>query len=139
MKFNMKELMKKITAGGTAAVMMVGSQLTVFASGEPESGAKTQPDYSYDWITDGGNGTFDSLTNTVKQTGGSFYQLLMAIGVIGLMAIIIICALRLAAAGSGKRAEALEQIIWVVVAGVILFGVVSIIGIVGTIGANLGS
>ena len=34
MKFNMKELMKKITAGGTAAVMMVGSQLTVFASGE---------------------------------------------------------------------------------------------------------
>lgn len=139
MKFNMKELMKKITAGGTAAVMMVGSQLTVFASGKPESGAKTQPDYSYDWITDGGNGTFDSLTNTVKQTGGSFYQLLMAIGVIGLMAIIIICALRLAAAGSGKRAEALEQIIWVVVAGVILFGVVSIIGIVGTIGANLGS
>lgn len=139
MKFNMKELMKKITAGGTAAVMMVGSQLTAFASGESESGAKTQPDYSYDWITDGGNGTFDSLTNTVKQTGGSFYQLLMAIGVIGLMAIIIICALRLAAAGSGKRAEALEQIIWVVVAGVILFGVVSIIGIVGTIGANLGS
>lgn len=139
MKFNMKELMKKITAGGTAAVMMVGSQLTVFASEKPESGAKTQPDYSYDWITDGGNGTFDSLTNTVKQTGGSFYQLLMAIGVIGLMAIIIICALRLAAAGSGKRAEALEQIIWVVVAGVILFGVVSIIGIVGTIGANLGS
>ena len=34
MKFNMKELMIKITAGGTAAVMMVGSQWTVIASGE---------------------------------------------------------------------------------------------------------
>lgn len=139
MKFNMKELMKKITAGGKAAVMMVGSQLTVFASGKPESGAKTQPDYSYDWISDGGNGTFDSLTNTVKQTGGSFYQLLMAIGVVGLLAIIIVCGIKLAAAGSGKRAEAIEQIIWVFVGGIIIFGSVSIIGIVGTIGANLGS
>ena len=89
MKFNMKELMKKITAGGTAAVMMVGSQLTVFASGKPESGAKTQPDYSYDWISEVGNGTLDSLTNTVKQTGGSVYQLLMAIAGVGLRAIII--------------------------------------------------
>ena len=135
----MKELLKKIAAGGTAAVMMVGSQLTAFASGESESGAKTQPDYSYDWIKESGNGTFDSLTGTVKETGGSFYPLLMAIGVVGLLAIIIICGIKLAAAGSGKRAEAIEQMVWVFVGGIIIFGSVSIIGIVGTIGANLGS
>lgn len=63
----------------------------------------------------------------------------MAIGVVGLLAIIIVCGIKLAAAGSGKRAEAIEQIIWVFVGGIIIFGSVSIIGIVGTIGANLGS
>ena len=69
MKFNMKELMKKITAGGTAAVMMVGSQLTVFASGEePEASGS---DYSYEWIKGKGNGTFDKLTNVVQETGAS--------------------------------------------------------------------
>lgn len=135
MKFNMKELMKKITAGGTAAVMMVGSQLTVFASGEePEASGS---DYSYEWIKGKGNGTFDKLTNVVQETGASLYQLLLAIGVVGLVAISIFCGIKLASAGPGKRADALEQIIWVLVGGVVVFGSLSFVGYMGSIGANL--
>ena len=135
MKFNLKELMKKITAGGTAAVMMVGSQLTVFASGEESEVSGS--DYSYEWIKGKGNGTFDKLTNVVQETGASLYQLLLAIGVVGLVAISIFCGIKLASSGSGKRADALEQIIWVLVGGVVVFGSLSFVGYMGSIGANL--
>ena len=133
MKFKRKDFMKKLTAGATMAVMMASSPLTVFAA-ESESGSAT---YDYNWIGNGGNNTFDDLTTTVQQTGASFYKLLMAVGVIGLIAVIIVCGIKLAAAGSGKRADAIEQLIWVFIGGIIVFGAVSIIGFMGAIGANL--
>ena len=128
-----KEIVRKLTMGAATAVGIVSSGFPVFAGNEESTST-----YDYNWLNGEGNGTFDDLTGTVKDTGASIYKLLLAVGVVGLICIVIVCGIKLAAAGSGKRAEAIEQLIWVFIGGIIVFGSLSIIGFMGTIGANLG-
>ena len=130
-----KEIVKKIMAGAATAVGVVSSGFPVLAA---TGGEGSSSGYDYTWINNDGNGTFDDLTDTVKDTGASIYKLLLAVDVVCLICIVIVCGIKLAAAGSGKRAEAIEQLIWVFIGGIIVFGAMSIIGFMGTIGANLG-
>lgn len=124
------QIMKKVTYALTAVVPMTLLQMTAFAEDDPDTA-------DLEWIKGEGNGTFDGLTQMVKGTGASLYTLMMAIGVAGLVCIVIYVGIRIAAAGSGKRAEALEQLIWVIVGGSIVFGSFTIIGLMKSIGGNL--
>ena len=76
------------------------------------------------------------MTSMVQDTGASFYLLMMAIGVFGLAGVGTFVGLRLASAGAGKRAEALEQMLMLIIGGSVIFGIPAIIGLAKSIGGN---
>lgn len=102
----------------------------------PAGTAKAADDYSF--LTNTDNGTFQGLTDTAKATGGSLYKLLMVIGVIGLAASLIFCGFRIAISKSGqKRDENKGNLVWICIGGIIIFGSMTIIGLIKTFAANL--
>ena len=130
MKEKWNQLMKKVTYAIAAIAPMLLFTPTAFAAGSSDTS-------DLEWIRGEGNGTFSELTDTVQKTGASLYKLMMAIGVVGLVCIAVYVGLKLAAAGAGKRAEALEQLLWLIVGGSIVFGSYALIGLMRSIGGNL--
>ena len=128
-----KSMMKKITYLMTMLMTGFCMLLQVFAA-EEES---TTSDYDFSWLTKGeGNQSFSKMTSMVQDTGASFYLLMMAVGVFGLAGVGTFVGLRLASAGAGKRAEALEQMLMLIIGGSVIFGIPAIIGLAKSIGGN---
>lgn len=92
----------------------------------------------WDFLKDEGNGTFDSMTTTVKETGASGYKLIMAIGIVGLVFSIVITGLSLAANKSPqKRDENKTHLLWICAAGILIFGAMTFVGFLKTIAVSL--
>lgn len=113
-------------------VLMPGTSLCVQAEGAGDV-------YDLDWLGGAGNDTFDELTTTVKETGNSMYKLVMAVGVVGVLLSVIICGLLIAVGtNANKRSEHIGHLVMIMVGGILIFGAVSIIGMLQTIGGNIG-
>lgn len=83
------------------------------------------------------NNSFQNLTNTVQTTGNSLvYILMMIVGFVGVIGFGI-AAVKIMVGGSAAKAEAKGSVFWIVVAAIIGFGAMSIIGLLQTVGAGL--
>lgn len=80
----------------------------------------------------------NSLSSDANMRGtvASAFQLLLALGIIGLMVTVIIAAIRIAFAPPAKRAEALSDIGTKVIVGICLFGATTIISTIYYIVTN---
>ena len=95
-------------------------------------------DYDISWLGGEGNGAFSKLENQVKETGNSAYRLFLAIGVVGLVLSIVICGLSIVVPGGGnKRSEKLGWLLWIGVGGIVIFGAMSFVSVLQSIGGNI--
>ena len=84
------------------------------------------------------NKTFETMTSTVKQTGRSLYQLLMAVGIIGLTIAVIFVGISFATnKNAAKREETKSHMMYIAIGAVIIFGAMSILGMFKSIGDGL--
>lgn len=99
--------------------------------------AKAQVDTDF-LLQDNGNGMFSELEETAKATGASFYRLILTIGVIGLVISLLLCGMTIAFfKNASKREEGKSQLFWIVIGAVVVFGALSIVGYLKTMGASL--
>lgn len=125
---------KIIATGGVPALAMQFQAMVAHANGDSgNSGSE------FDWIKEGdGNGAFSDLTNTVKETGQSAYQLMLVIGVVGLVLAIMAAGLCVAfGKNANKRSENIGWILWIAIGGIIFFGGLTILSILKQIGGSL--
>lgn len=110
--------------------------MTVYAAENEESTSSNQYDIS--WLGEEGNGAFEKLEEQVKDTGNSAYRLFLAIGVVGLVLSIVICGLSIVVSGGGsKRSEKIGWLLWIGVGGIVIFGAMSFVSVLQSIGGNI--
>lgn len=86
----------------------------------------------------GDKGVFNSLIGKVEDIGSSGYELMLAIGMIGLVFSIIFTAITLLFSSSAqKKEEKKSHALTICLAGVVIFSVFSIIGFFKSIGTGL--
>lgn len=86
----------------------------------------------------GDSGVFHSLIAKVKDIGASGYELMLTVGVIGLVFSIIFTAVSLLLTSNAqKKEEKKSQALVICVAGIVIFSVFSIIGFFKSIGTGL--
>ncbi len=86
----------------------------------------------------GGDGVFATLIEKAEDIGASGYQLLMIIGVIGLVFSIIFTAISLLMTSNAqKKEEKKSHALVICVAGICIFSVFSIVGFFKSIGSGL--
>lgn len=124
---------------GICVVLCLGlmiSPLTVHAS--EDTGSSNTAEYDISWLGGKGNGAFDKLEKQVQETGNSAYRLFLAIGVVGLVLSIVVCGLSIVTSGGGsKRSEKLGWLLWIGIGGVVIFGAMSIVSVLQSIGGNI--
>lgn len=109
--------------------------MTVLAAETEES---TNSQYDISWLGEEGNGAFEKLEEQVKDTGNSAYRLFLAIGVVGLVLSIVICGLSIVVSGGGsKRSEKIGWLLWIGVGGIVIFGAMSFVSVLQSIGGNI--
>lgn len=109
--------------------------MTVLAAENEES---TNSQYDISWLGEEGNGAFEKLEEQVKDTGNSAYRLFLAIGVVGLVLSIVICGLSIVVSGGGsKRSEKIGWLLWIGVGGIVIFGAMSFVSVLQSIGGNI--
>ena len=109
--------------------------VSVYAAGNTES---TGNEYDISWLGEEGNGAFSRLEEQVKDTGNSAYRLFLAIGAVGLVLSIVICGLSIVVSGGGsRRSEKIGWLLWIGVGGIVIFGAMSIVSILQSIGGNI--
>lgn len=120
------------------AVVMVGNApMVAYASGANET-TEGSDITDLEWIKTSDNGAFDEVTETVKATGGSAYKLLVAVGSIGFVLCLMATALLFGFSRDGRaRIDNFKQILIIIVAVAVFFGVFAIIGLGQQIGASL--
>lgn len=92
----------------------------------------------WDFLNGDGNGTFDSVTDTVKQTGASAYKLILVIGIICLVGSIILTGASLSLnKSSQKRDENKTHLLYIGAGGILIFGSLTIVALIKTIAASL--
>lgn len=86
----------------------------------------------------GDDGVFSSLIDTIEGIGSSGYQLMMTIGIIGLVFSIIFTAVSLLMTSNAQRKEEKKSHVLIIcIAGVVIFSCFSIIGFFKSIGSGL--
>jgi hypothetical protein len=109
--------------------------MTVYAAENEES---TNSQYDISWLGEEGNGAFEKLEEQVKDTGNSAYRLFLAIGVVGLVLSIVICGLSIVVSGGGsKRSEKIGWLLWIGLGGIVIFGAMSLVSVLQSIGGNI--
>ena len=94
----------------------------------------------WDFLKDdpGEEGVFSTLIDKVQDIGASGYQLLMTIGVIGLVFSIIFTALSLLLTSNAqKKEEKKSHVLIICIAGIVIFSAFSIVGFFKSIGSGL--
>lgn len=94
----------------------------------------------WDFMTEGSSeeGVFSTLISKVQDIGASGYQLMMTIGIIGLVFSIIFTAVSLLLTSNAqKKEEKKSHALVICLAGIIIFSVFSIIGFFQSIGGEL--
>lgn len=85
-----------------------------------------------------GNGAFDGLTQTVKDTGRSGMNLMTAIGIVGIVFAIICAGLTLMLKKGGKREEGKESLEYIAIGGIFVFGAIGIGAMIAGVGSSIG-
>lgn len=85
-----------------------------------------------------GNGAFDGLTQTVKDTGRSGMNLMIAIGIVGIVFAIICAGLTLMLKKGGKREEGKESLEYIAIGGIFVFGAIGIGAMIAGVGSSIG-
>lgn len=85
-----------------------------------------------------GNGAFDGLTQTVKDTGRSGMNLMTAIGIVGVVFAIICAGLTLMLKKGGKREEGKESLEYIAIGGIFVFGAIGIGAMIAGVGSSIG-
>lgn len=94
----------------------------------------------WDFMTSkpGSNGVFNSLISKVEDIGASGYELMLTIGIIGLVFSIIFTAVSLLLTSNAqKKEEKKSHALVICIAGIVIFSVFSIIGFFKSIGTGL--
>lgn len=89
----------------------------------------------FDFLKDGkSNGAFDKINTTIEETGYSGYNLLMTIGVLGLVFSFIILGINYAfTKNSSKKSENKSQLGNICIAGIFIFGALTLAGLIKSI------
>ena len=86
----------------------------------------------------GEGGVFSSLIAKLKEIGASGYELMMVLGVIGLIISIIFTALSLLATSNAqKKEEKKSHALTICIAGIVIFSAFSIVGFFKSVGSGL--
>ena len=115
----------------------VGTLLSTLHSGSREILITAN---EWDFLKDdpGEEGVFSTLIDKVQDIGASGYQLLMTIGVIGLVFSIIFTALSLLLTSNAqKKEEKKSHALIICIAGIVIFSAFSIVGFFKSIGSGL--
>ena len=94
----------------------------------------------WDFLKDdpGEGGVFTTLIQKVQDIGASGYQLMMTVGVIGLVFSIIFTALSLLLTSNAqKKEEKKSHALVICIAGIVIFSAFSIVGFFKSIGSGL--
>lgn len=97
-------------------------------------------DNEWDFLKEdpGDGGVFTTLIDKVQDIGASGYQLMMTVGVIGLVFSIIFTALSLLMTSNAQKKEEKKSHAFVIcIAGVVIFSAFSIVGFFKSIGSGL--
>lgn len=134
-KVNGATLRASIFLGG----FIGGLSNTAVVFADDEKKAEATDSGSLDFLKNGtSNKTFDSLTKTAKETGFSFYQLVMVLGLIG-----VVCSLATAGVSialhknANKKSESKSHLVDICIGAAILFGAITIVGFVKVIMGNV--
>lgn len=100
--------------------------------------AATGNEWDFMENAEGDNGVFSSLIETIEGIGSSGYELMMTIGIIGLVFSIIFTAVSLLMTSNAqKKEEKKSHVLIICIAGVVIFSCFSIIGFFKSIGSGL--
>lgn len=121
----------------TGMVLVTGGPVTALAKPQGSTQQSTQqstqsaPDMSF--LKGNGNGAFDGLTETVKETGASGMNLAVAVGIVALAIATIMAGVTIAFKKGQKREEGKESLSNIFLGGVIVFGAVGIVSLIAGI------
>ena len=83
-----------------------------------------------------GNG-FENFSNSIEAGGNSIVYIMMMFVGFGLVIGLIVAAIKIALGGSTAKTEGKGSILWILIAGIIAFGAIGIVGAVQAIGSGL--
>lgn len=83
-----------------------------------------------------GNG-FENFSNSIQAGGNSIVYILMMIVGFGLVIGLIVAALKIALGGSATKTDGKGSLLWILVAGIIAFGAMGIVGAIQAVGSGL--
>lgn len=103
---------------------------------ETPTPAPTSVDTSF--LTNGGDGTFDGLNNKAKGIGGSAFNLFTTLGIIAFVIAIMVAAITLGLRKNpNKRDESKSWIFTLILAIVLFFSAITLIGYGAAIGNSI--
>lgn len=120
------QLPMRVSAGVAVVLMKLSDTVEAYANPDEDI---------FDFLKNGkSNGAFDKITETVKQTGFSFYNLLFVVGVFGLVIFTMILGISFAGTkNANKKSENKSHLPYIAIGGLFVFGAMSIIGLIKSI------
>ena len=107
--------------------------IQAFAENEPKSGTGNTFDAGTA-ITGGTSEAFGNLNNNIQDAGnGMVYIMMMLIGFIGVIGLGI-AAIKVMVGGAATKSEAKGSLFWILVALIVGFGAIAIVGTLQTVG-----
>lgn len=94
---------------------------------------------SFGFLTEPGDGgAFRDITETVKKTGASAYNLMLVIGIIGLVLSTVVLGVSFSMTKNAtKKSENKSHLPSIALGAILIFGAISLIGLVQTIATGL--
>lgn len=83
-----------------------------------------------------GNG-FENFSNSIEAGGNSIVYIMMMFVGFGLVIGLIVAAIKIALGGSAAKTEGKGSLLWILIAGIIAFGAIGIVGAVQAVGSGL--
>ena len=90
----------------------------------------------YEFLGKKGNGIFSPVQKIVEEAGASFYSLAKSGAIIWLMIALIFLFVGLGSSNSTKVQASKDRSGWIIIAGVGIFGIMGIIGLISNLGAS---
>lgn len=116
--------------------LVTGGPITAWADSTDPKGEDP-----FGFFTDGtvkDNKAFDKVTKTVKATGISGMNLMMAVGAVCLVFAIILAGITISLKKGGKREEGKDNLQYAAFGGMVIFGALGIASMIAGIGSSIG-
>lgn len=86
------------------------------------------------------NGAFSEITSAAKQTGFSFYNLLLVVGIIGVVCSLVVLGISFAfSKNANKKSENKSHLVDICIGALFIFGALTFIGLIKTIADKVGT